>query len=148
MPIARYKALSCIRMAVQQAVVKQYYLGKLPDSNKWNVDASAMIQVNGGTGAKMYRVVSCHLGDILETEDHFAKLLKHPLTSVRFQDSLNCFTKWMQLQSCNGDFGQLCLLAAMNGMPEGSFYTFQFQDLRMVQIVRFTDPYTWPRQDA
>ena len=44
------------------------------------------------------------------------------VTSIRFQDSLCIFLKWMQLQSGQGDFGQVCLLVAVPGMPEGSYF--------------------------
>ena len=57
----------------------------------------------------------------IEIADYAAKLLKDPLTSIRFQDSLSIFLKWMQLQSGMGDFGQVCLLVAVPGMPEGSY---------------------------
>ncbi len=77
---ARYKALTCIRMAVQQACMKEAYLGPLPDSEKWNVDASTMISQSQGKNSAMYRVVSCRQGDALEIADYASKLLKNPLT--------------------------------------------------------------------
>lgn len=125
--IARYKALCCIRMAVQQACMKECYLGVLPDIGKFNVDASTGISHNNGAGAAMYRVVSCRQGDYIEAEEYAAaarkaSLLKDPITSIRFQDSLNIFLKWMQLNGGEGDFGQVCLIVAVPGMPEGSYH--------------------------
>ena len=46
--LARFKALTCIRMAVQQACMKEAYLGPLPDCAKWNADASTMISESQG----------------------------------------------------------------------------------------------------
>ena len=77
---ARFKALTCIRMAVQQACMKEAYLGPLPDCSQWNVDASTMISQCQGKNATIYRVVSCQQGDAIEIADYAAMLLKNPIT--------------------------------------------------------------------
>jgi hypothetical protein len=104
-------------MAVQQAVMIEANMGHLPDENKWNVDASTMIIEDLGKNGIMCRVVSCAEGDAWE-----AKLLKNPLTSVRFQSGLDMGLKWMLLDNGIGDFGKMVLIVAVPGMAEGDFF--------------------------
>ena len=122
--LARFKALSCMRMAVQQAVMCESKMGKLPDCYKWNVDASTMIIEDQGKGATMYRVVSCD-----EAETWERKLLKDPLASLRFQQGLDMGLKWMHLANGNGDFGLMVLIIAVPGMPIGRYFYAEVQGL-------------------
>jgi hypothetical protein len=115
--LARYKALTCVRLAVQQAVVVEACMGDLPDQNKWNVDGSTMLIEDLGKGALMYRVVSCS-----EADKHEEAMLKDPLTSIRWQTGLDMGLKVMFLANGNGDFGRMCLIFAVPGMPEGRFF--------------------------
>ena len=121
---ARYKALSCPRLAVQQAVMVEAFMGSLPDENKWNVDASTMIYEEDGKNGAMYRIVSCDEADKWEK-----RLLKNPLTSIRFQSGLDMGLKWMLLDNGIGDFGKMVLILAIPGIPEGRFYAAKVQGL-------------------
>lgn len=121
---ARNSALSCVRMAVQQAVMVEAKMGHLPDWQKWNVDASTMIIKTTGTDAVIYRIVSNEEADAWEQ-----KLLKDPLTTVRFQSGLDMGLKWMHLGNGNGDFGPMTLIIAVPGMPEGRFYYCEVKGL-------------------
>lgn len=121
---ARYKALSCKRMAVQQGVMVETRMGHLPDWYKWNVDASTMILEIDGKGVPMYRVVSCHVANTWEEQ-----LFKNPLTSIRFQEGLDMGLKWMHLCNGNGDFGSMVLIISVPGLPQGRFFCAKVQGL-------------------
>ena len=92
-------------------------MGPIPDDCKWNVDGSTMIIEHDGKGAVMYRIVSCD-----EADDWEKKLHKDPLTSIRFQEGLDIALKWMQLQNGVGDFGPMCLIISVKGIPECCFH--------------------------
>lgn len=113
-----------MRLAVQQAVMIEGYMGHLPDSCKWNVDASTMIIEDQGKNSIMCRVVSCRQADEWQDE-----LMKNPLSSIRFQQGLDIALKWMHLSNGNGDFGKMVLVVAVPGMPDGRFHAVQVQGL-------------------
>lgn len=48
--------------------------------------------------------------------------LEVPLTSIRYQQDLNVFIKWNQLQNGSGDFGPVILIVAVAGLKPGEFY--------------------------
>jgi hypothetical protein len=121
---ARYNALSCPRLAVQQAVMVEGIMGSIPDENKFNVDASTMIREDNGKNGTMYRIVSCEEADKWEKS-----LLKKPLTSIRFQSGLDMGLKWMLLDNGIGDFGKMVLILAVPGIPEGLFYAAKVQGM-------------------
>lgn len=121
---ARFDALSCKRLAVQQAVACEAKMGHLPDEYKYNVDGSTMIIETDGKGAPMYRVVSCN-----EADEWEKKLLKDPLTSIRFKEGLDMGLKWMQLTNGVGDMGAMVLIVAVPGMPPGRFFRAEVQGL-------------------
>ncbi len=66
-----------------------------------------------GKNGAMYRIVSCDEADQWEK-----RLLKNPLTSIRFQRGLDMGLKWMLLDNGIGDFGKMVLILAIPGIPE------------------------------
>ena len=76
-----------------------------------------MIIEDIGKGANMYRVLSC-----AEAAKHEDSMLKGPLTSIRWQTGLDLGLTVMFLDNGNGDFGRMCLIIAVPGMPEGRFF--------------------------
>jgi hypothetical protein len=74
--------LSCKRLAVAQGVMVEASIGDLPDCNKWNVDASAMIDESDGKGGTMVRIVSVAAADDFENDF----INKNPLSSTKYQN--------------------------------------------------------------
>lgn len=121
---ARFDALSCKRLATQQAVIIETKMGHLPDQNKYNVDGSVFLIESDGKGGTMYRFVS-----VKEATEWENKLLKNPLTSIRHQQGLDMGLKWMHLTNHVGDFGDMVLVVAVPGMPQGRFHCAKVQGL-------------------
>ena len=121
---ARFKALGCATMAVQQAVMVEAMMGHLPDEHKWNVDATTCLSEADGTGATQYRIVT-----EAEAKEYEAKEHAQVFNSANFQGKLGCFVKWMQLCNAVGDFGKTVLIVAAKGMPPGAFHCVKVQGL-------------------
>jgi hypothetical protein len=89
--LARFRALSCKRMAVQQALMVHGLCGQLPPQHVWNIDASTMIIEDSGKGGQNYRVVSCHEDDTWEA-DRFPPFRIYSRARCAF-NSISCWAR-------------------------------------------------------
>ena len=106
---ARYNSKICPTLAIQRAVTVMAVEGNHPATNKWNVDGTTCLIEPDGARGLQYRIIN--------PPDDLT-----PLESTRHQQGLNRLVKYLHLNNANGDFGPLCLIICVPGMPENAFF--------------------------
>ena len=95
------------------------------------MDASTLIALaNGNKGSTQYCVIQKTPFDetgLLKIGACKSMKLEVPLTSIRWQQDMNLFIKWNQLQNGSGDFGPVILIVAVAGLQPGEFYCAKVQ---------------------
>ena len=147
--MARFNGTNCPRAAISQAIMVEALMGPIPAQyryfithlcgllrvmlhnllthyfERWNMDASTMIAMALGKGRTQYCVYRrSPFKANGEQKKGFCRAMKleTPLTTIRYQQDMNVFIKWNQMQNGAGDFGPLIFIVAVKGLKPGEFY--------------------------